>query len=77
MTKLKFEEVTKQEYKNCSFSTGFVKNHPVDTMYLKLERPPEKPIVIVLRPDEMAAIAWVTSGTLWSHEMTELDKKDA
>jgi len=63
---LVYSEVILQPYSNCTFSAGTVEGHPIDTLYLKLERPPEEPIIILLRPDEMAAIAWCASGVLWS-----------
>lgn len=68
---LSYDEVLKQEYSknNCVFSAGFVEGHPVDTMYIRLEREGEEPTIILLRPDEMASIAWLASGVLWSNEM--------
>ncbi len=61
-----FTEVIRQEYADCAFSAGVVEGHPVDTMYIQLKR---DGVVtqILLRPDEMAAIAWLASGVLWSH----------
>lgn len=71
---LKFTEIIGQEYtgNNCKFSAGFVEGHPVDTMYLQLEKDGEVSTQLLLRPDEMAAIAWVATGSLWSELM---DKK--
>ena len=68
---MKYDEVLKQEYSenSCTFSAGFVDGHPIDTMYICLERDGEKPTIILLRPDEMACIAWLSSGVLWSNEM--------
>jgi len=68
---LLFTEVIRQEYSNCVFSAGNVEGHPVDTMYLKLERNGKIDTFLLLRPDEMAAIGWLASGTLWSHHMPE------
>lgn len=59
-------ELIKQPYLNCTFSAGLVAGHEVDTVYLKLERTNEEPTVILLRPDEMAALLWCGSGVLWS-----------
>lgn len=61
-----FTEQVKQEYENCVFSAGEVEGHPIDTMYMKIEKSGENDILLLLRPDEMAAIAWCASGTLWS-----------
>jgi hypothetical protein len=72
---LTFTEVIRQEYggNNCIISAGFVKgrNKPkVDTCYLRLEKDNVEPTVLLLRPDEIQSIAWVTSGTVWVHLMT-------
>ena len=64
--KTEYEETISQPYNNCKFSAGFVHGHPVDTLYLKLERINEETVCILLRPDEMAAIAYCASGVLWS-----------
>ena len=65
---LHYIEVIKQEYEDISISSGFVEGHPIDTMYLRLERDhkPEDEIFVLLRPDEIAAIAWCANGVLWS-----------
>jgi hypothetical protein len=67
-------EIIKQEYggNNCVISGGFVKgkNKPkVDTCYLRLEKDGVEPTVLLLRPDEIQSIAWVATGTIWSHLM--------
>ncbi|MEK6324971.1 MAG: hypothetical protein AABN33_25295 [Acidobacteriota bacterium] len=69
---LTFTEIIRQEYgkNNCIISAGFVKgkNKPkVDTCYLRLEKDNVEPTVLLLRPDEIQSIAWVTSGTVWAH----------
>lgn len=66
---LEYYEIAAQPYLNCVFSAGFVRGHPIDTMYIKFDRPPEEPTIIVLRPDEMAALAWCITSTTWSHLM--------
>lgn len=66
---LKFTEVIRQEHGNCIFSAGMVEGHPVDTMYLKLERDGQVSTFLLLRPDEMAAIGWLATGVLWSHHI--------
>jgi len=67
-------EVCDQVYENnnCKFSTGFVDNRPPDTMYLMLEKDNEEPTIFYFRPDEMAIIAWLATGILWSSEMKRM-----
>ena len=67
-----YEELCKQEYTNCKFSAGFVYGHPIDTLYLKIERDDNVDALILLRPDEATAIAWVLTGALWSNSMRDL-----
>src|SRR5690349_14369655 len=76
---IEYEEVLRQEYSEnkCIFSAGFVTGHAVDTMYIRLEREGEEPVVILFRPDEMASIAWLASGVLWSNEMRLLTSRAA
>ena len=66
--KLEYTEICKQEYgdNNCCFSSGFVVGHKIDTMYLRMVKDGFPKEIILLRPDEMAAIAWVANGVLWS-----------
>ena len=66
MSSIEYQEIVSQPYNNCKFSAGFVKGHPVDTLYLKLERTNEEPVCILLRPDEMVAIAYCATGVIWS-----------
>jgi len=61
-----FTEMIRQEYPNCCFSAGLVKGHPVDTVYLQAEKDGIVTTQLLLRPDELAAIAWVATGVLWS-----------
>lgn len=65
---LEYQEMIRQEYteNNCIISAGFVTGHEVDTVYLRLEKDGVEPTQLLLRPDEMIAIAWVCSGTVWS-----------
>lgn len=75
---LVYEEMCRQEYggNDCVFSAGFVTgdSKPAeDTVYLCLEKEGTEPTILLLRPDEMQAIAWVVSGTLWSYLMGEDD----
>ncbi len=71
---LTYREAIRQEYggNNCVVSAGTVsgENKPeVDTCYLRLEKDGVEPTVLLLRPDELQSIAWVASGTIWSHLM--------
>ena len=74
---MNFIEVLRQEYveNNCVFSSGFVEGDDIDTMYLRLEKDGKEPTIILLRPDEMACIAWLASGALWSNEMQRIITK--
>jgi hypothetical protein len=67
-----YEEVIRQEYENCVFSAGIARGHPVDSLYLKLERNGETDLFVIVRPDEMLALAWCATGVLWSAEMSKL-----
>ena len=62
--------VQKQEYKNCSFSAGLVDGAGPDDHYFRLEGRGE-PLTLFLREDEMLAMLWVISGTLWSSAICE------
>jgi hypothetical protein len=62
-----------QQYTNCRFSAGFVSGHPVDTLYLQAEKDGMVTTQLLLRPDEMAAIAWLASGVLWSVTVEQVD----
>ena len=68
---LTYEPICVQPYRNCTFSAGYVTGHPVDTLYVRLERDGED-TTLLLRPDEAQAIAWVLNGVLWSNEMKRL-----
>jgi len=63
---LELQIVCSQPYSNCEISSGFVKGHPVDTLFIRFDRPPEEPTTILLRPDEMAAVSYCVGGALWS-----------
>lgn len=70
----KYTEVCKQKYagNNCKFSSGFVTGNPnsEDIMYLQIEKDfpsgQHRKTTFHFRPDEMAAIAHIASGVLWS-----------
>lgn len=73
---LVFTELIRQDYagNDCVISAGFVEGDnkpPVDTCYLRLEKNGVEPTTLLLRPDEMQSIAWVASGAIWSHLMSE------
>jgi hypothetical protein len=78
---LTYTEVARQEYggNNCVFSAGFVEGESkpeVDTVYLRLEKDGVGPTTLLLRPDEMQSIAWLCSGTVWSHLMNEKHERE-
>ena len=71
---LTYTEIIRQEYggNNCVISAGFVDgtNKPdVDVIYLRLEKDNVEPTVLLLRPDEVQALIWVSSGVVWSYIM--------
>lgn len=70
----RYYELARQEYagNNSIFATGMIEGHPVDTHYLWLEKDGQEPTIILLRPDELATIAWLCSGALWSKLIGEL-----
>ena len=63
---LEFYELIAQEYSNCKISSDIVKGHPIDTVYLRMEKKGKVTTELLLRPDELAAIAWCGIGCLWS-----------
>jgi len=73
---LTFTEIIRQEYggNHCVISSGFIEGEDkpsVDTIYLRLEKDGVEPTMLLLRPDEAQAIAWITAGVIWSHLMKE------
>ena len=68
---LTFTETIRQAYTNCVFSAGLVEGHPVDTLYLMLERDGKRDTFLLLRPDEAMALAWCLNGALWSQEISK------
>lgn len=73
-----FRELIKQEYSGngCVFSAGVVTGHPIDTLYFRIQKDGCPDEVLLLRPDEMAAIAWVASGSLFSLHLEEVVTHD-
>lgn len=75
-----YTEIIRQEYggNNCIISAGFVegKNKPiVDVIYVRLEKDGVDPTILLLRPDEAQALAWVSCGVVWSYLMEEINNK--
>ncbi len=66
-----FTERIRQEYTNCYFSAGTVEGHPIDTLYIKFTKEGRETFWL-LRPDEMAAVAWCATGVLWSDALAKL-----
>lgn len=71
-----FRELIAQPYTNCVFSAGSVEGHPIDTLYLRWERDGEWRM-LMLRPDEAAAIAWCLNGVLWSSLVEQVPTHEA
>lgn len=69
---LAFTELIAQPYTNCIFSAGAVDGHPVDTLYLKLEREGVVSTFLLLRPDEVTALLWCLSGVLWASQVERI-----
>ena len=69
----KFKETIRQSYtgNNCVFSGGVAEGAdvPEDVFYLQWEKDGVEPIILLLRPDEVAAINWICAGLLWSDRM--------
>ncbi len=66
-----FRELARQEYtgNNCVFSAGLVDGAavPEDVFYLRWEKDGVEPVMLLIRPDEAAAISWLCAALLWSH----------
>lgn len=75
---LHFIEIISQEYgaNHCKFSAGAVEGHPVDTVYLRWGKDGDEGGMLLLRPDEMAAIAYICAGMLYAVEMQRLIDAD-
>jgi hypothetical protein len=71
----KFTETIRQEYtgNNCVFSGGVVSGHvvPEDTFYLKWEKDGVEDTMVLMRPDEVAAVNWICAGLLWTETMSK------
>ena len=72
----KFRELIRQEYtgNNCIFSGGTVEGCevPEDVFYLRWEKDGVDPTMLLIRPDEAAAIGWLCTALLWSHTIAEM-----
>jgi hypothetical protein len=66
---LTYTELIKQEYggNGCKFSAGSVEGHPIDTMYIAWGKDGHDGDLILVTPDELAAIGWVATGAVWVH----------
>ena len=73
---LKFIEIIKQEYgtNNCKFSAGMVEGHIHDTCYIAWGKDGDEGGMLLLTPDEVAAIGWVATGVLWSGLLQQRDE---
>lgn len=70
--KVKMRRVEWVEYSNCVISSGLAKGLPPDPIYLRFERPGEKPTTIFLRPDEVTAVIFTLGCAMWTHQMMEI-----
>lgn len=73
------EEMIRQVYggNNCVFSAGVIHDHPEEHVYLKWQKDGDDGSTLLLKKDELAAIAWIATGTLWSVLMTERNENGA
>jgi hypothetical protein len=51
----------------CIFSAGLIEGHPIEQVYLKWEKDGDEGSMLLLRADELQAIAWVANGALWAY----------
>ena len=74
---LQYDEVDSQLYagNNCSFSSGRVTGHPVDLIYLRMEKDGEEATVLHLRTDEAVRIAALLCNAVWSQEVAKEEEK--
>ena len=56
---------------NLVVSGGVIHDHPVEHVYLKWQKDEDDGSMLLLKKDELAAIAWISTGTLWSVLMTD------
>ena len=72
----KFTETIRQTYagNNCVFSGGAVEGceTPEDVYYLKWEKDGVEDTMILMRPDEVAAVNWICAGLLWSDRIGDV-----
>jgi len=75
---LHFIEIISQRYRenNCKFSAGVVQGHAIDTVYLRWGKDGDEGGMLMLRPDEMAAIAYICAGMLYAVEMQRMIDAD-
>lgn len=63
---LTYYEISAQPYPNCKISAGVVEGHPVEQVYFRMEKGGVITTDLLLTVDELAAMAWVANGTVWS-----------
>jgi hypothetical protein len=74
---LTYRELIRQEYQNdCVFSAGEVDGDLVDCVYLCWQKPDDPGVILRLRPDELAALAWCATGILWSHLLGQVPEEN-
>lgn len=75
---LQFTEAWRQEYggNNCVFAAGLVEGHPVDSLYLAIEKDGEQTMLLLLRPDEASAIVMALTGAMWTQQIETLPDEE-
>lgn len=63
---LSFRELVRQSYENSAISAGTVEGAGVDTVYFRWQKDSDEGGMLLLRPDEVAAISYVASAVTWS-----------
>ena len=71
-----FTEIIQHRYSNCVFAAGGIEGDPVEEVYLRWERDDGSGRMLMLRADELAAIAWVANGALWSYLDAQMEEGD-
>jgi len=74
VVKLRYSEVDEQLYagNNCSFSAGLVDGHEVVTIYLRMVRDGEEPLILHFRVDEAMRIVALLGNAVWSGELRRM-----
>ena len=77
MTTYHLTELIAQPYTDARFSAGTVADAGVDTLYLEVERNGVRDVLLLLRPDEAAALVYCLAGALYSHGLLAEENREA